>query len=138
MKKIILSGIFMLLMVSVFAQKNNAEERPAVTATKVLVEKYNLNKAQKAKVLKIQENKMKNRAAIAELENTDIEKYIQKWSNNERQSRFSVQMILDTEQRKILYEEEVELRKKRAAIASKMQKDGAALIDIKKALLDYQ
>ena len=138
MKKIILSGLFALLVVSVFAQKTTTEERPAETATKALVEKYDLTQAQEAKMLKIQTRNFKNIDQFASLETTDVEKYLQKMSSNARQTRFSIRMMLNKEQAKILDKEEMDLRKKRADISQKMQKEGASKLDIQKALLPYE
>ena len=138
MKKIILSGLFALFVVSVFAQKTTTEERPAETITKTLVEKYQLTTAQEAKMLKIQTRKLKNIDQFASLETTDVEKYLQKMAANARQTRFSIRMMLNKEQAKILDQEEMDLRKKRADISQKMQKEGASKLDIQKAILPFE
>ena len=138
MKKIILSVFLAIFALSVFAQKTSTEERPAVKATKTLVEKYQLTPVQEAKMLKIQTHKFNNIDQIASLETTNSEKYVQKMAANARQTRFSIRMMLDKEQVKILNKEELELRKKRSEIAQKMQKEGASKQDIQKALLPYE
>ena len=138
MKKIILSGLLALFVVSAFAQKPNTEERPAETATKALVEKYQLTPTQEAKMLKIQTRKFKNMDQFASLETSDVNKYLQKMASNARQTRFSIRMMLNKEQAKILDQEEMDLRKKRADISQKMQKDGASKLEIQKALLPFE
>lgn len=138
MKKIILSSLFALFVVSLFAQKNDRGDITPESETKVWVEKYNLTKAQEVKALKIQKNKFKNTDQISRLEDTDPNKHIQKMSANIRQSRFSLRMILDEEQTKILDQVELELRKKRAALSQKMQKEGASNLEIKRALLEFE
>ncbi len=136
MKKILLSGLILFMMGSVFAQKNTDTDRSSAEAmTQVLVAKYNLTDAQTSKMLKIQQRKLKNEAEIAPLEAADIDKYLAKMSSNEQQTNFSIRRILDRDQVKILTKEEHEIRTKRANVASRMQKEGAAPLDIKKALI---
>lgn len=135
MKKILLSGLMFFMMVSVFAQKTNDSDRSAEAITQVFVEKYKLTDGQTAKMLKIQQRKLKNEAEIAPLEATDIDKYLAKMSGNEQQTNFSIRRILDRDQVKILTKEEHELRTKRAGVSSRMQKEGATPLDIKKELI---
>ena len=136
MKKILLSGLMLFMMVSVFAQKDTDADRSSAEAvTQVLVGKYDLTDAQTAKMLKIQQRKFKNDAEIAPLEATDVEKYLAKMSGNEQQTNFSIRRILDKDQAKILTKEEVDLRLKRAGVSSRMQKEGASSLEIKKALI---
>ncbi len=136
MKKILLSGLMLFMVVSVFAQKNRDTDRSSAEAiTQVFVEKYNLTNAQTAKMLKIQQRKLKNESEIAPLEATDIDKYLAKMSGNEQQTNFSIRRILDRDQAKILTKEEHELRTKRATVSSRMQKEGATPLEIKKALI---
>jgi hypothetical protein len=136
MKKILLSGLMLFMMVSIFAQKNTDANRSAAEAvTQVLVEKYKLTDAQTAKMLKIQQRKLKNDAEIAPLEATDVDKYLAKMSGNEEQTNFSVRRILDRGQAKLLAKEEVDLRLKRAGVSARMQKEGASTLEIKKALI---
>lgn len=136
MKKILLSVLMLFMLVSVFAQKTNGADRSAEAITQTLVEKYKLTAAQTAKMLKIQKRKLKNETEIAPLEATDIDKYLAKMSSNEQQTNFSIRRILDREQAKILTKEEHELRTKRAGISSRMQKEGATPLEIKKALIN--
>ena len=136
MKKILLSSLMLFMMVSIFAQKNtDADQSSAEAVTQVLVEKYKLTDAQTAKMLKIQQRKLKNDAEIAPLEATDIDKYLAKMSGNEEQTNFSVRRILDRDQAKLLTKEEVDLRLKRAGVSARMQKEGASTLEIKKALI---
>lgn len=136
MKKILLSGLMLFMMVSVFAQKNTDTDRSSAEAiTQELVAKYKLTDAQTAKMLKIQQRKLKNESEIAPLEATDIDKYLAKMRGNEEQTNFSIRRILDKEQVKILIKEEHEIRTKRANISAKMQKEGATPLEIKKALI---
>jgi hypothetical protein len=135
MKKILLSGLMLFIMVSVFAQKINDADRSAEAITQILVEKYKLTDAQTAKMLKIQQRKLKNDAEIAPLEATDMDKYLAKMSGNEEQTNFSVRRILDKDQVKLLTKEEVDLRLKRAGVSARMQKEGASTLEIKKALI---
>lgn len=136
MKKILLSGLMLLMMVSVFAQKNTDVDRSSAEAiTQDFVEKYNLTDAQTVKMLKIQQRKLKNDSEIAPLEAIDIDKYLAKMSGNEQQTNFSIRRILDRDQVKILIKDEHELRTKRATVSSKMQKEGATPLEIKKALI---
>lgn len=137
MKKILLSGLMLFMVGSVFAQKNTDTDRSSAEAiTQVFVEKYNLTDAQTAKMLKIQQRKLKNESEIAPLESTDIDKYLAKMSGNEQQTNFSIRRILDRDQAKILTKEEHELRTKRATVSSRMQKEGATPLEIKKALIN--
>ncbi|MFK7776380.1 MAG: hypothetical protein AB8F94_29935, partial [Saprospiraceae bacterium] len=130
------SSLMLFMMVSIFAQKDTDVDRSSAEAvTQVLVGKYNLTDAQTAKMLKIQQRKLKNDGEIASLEATDIEKYLAKMSSNEQQTNFSIRRILDREQAKILTKEEVDLRLKRAGVSSRMQKEGASALEIKKALI---
>jgi len=137
MKKIILCGVFAIFAMSVFGQKT-IKERSIETATKALVEKYNLTKDQEAKTYKIQTRYFKNLDVIKSLETTDEQKYLQKMAANSRRTRTSLRMILDKEQIKILAKEEYELRKKRAEIAQTMQKTGASKLEIQKAMLPFE
>jgi hypothetical protein len=136
MKKILLSGLMLFIIIgSVFAQKINDADRSAEAITQILVEKYKLTDAQTAKMLKIQQRKLKNDAEIAPLEATDMDKYLAKMSGNEEQTNFSVRRILDKDQVKLLTKEEVDLRLKRAGVSARMQKEGASTLEIKKALI---
>ena len=87
------------------------------------------------KMLKIQQRKLKNNLEIAPLEATDIDKYLAKMSANEEQTNFSIRRILNTEQVKILTKDEYDLRVKRAGVSSRMQKEGASPLEIKKVLI---
>jgi len=127
-----------LFIVSSFAQKNDSEDRSAEAITKLLVEKYELTSSQEAKVLKIQLRKIKNQSEIASLENTDIEKYLQKVSSNQRQTLHSMRMIMNKEQVVKLDEDRLRVRKEKAALSHKMQKQGASTIDIKKAIIEIE
>jgi hypothetical protein len=123
MKKILLSGLMLFIIIgSVFAQKINDADHSAEAITQFLVEKYKLTDVQTAKVLKIQQRKLKNEAEIAPLEATDMDKYLAKMSGNEEQTKFSIRRILDRDQVKVLIKEEHELRTKRAGVSSSMQK----------------
>jgi hypothetical protein len=136
MKKILLSGLMLFIIIgSVFAQKINDADHSAEAITQFLVEKYKLTDVQTAKVLKIQQRKLKNEAEIAPLEATDMDKYLAKMSGNEEQTKFSIRRILDRDQVKVLIKEEHELRTKRAGVSSSMQKEGATPLEIKKALI---
>ena len=136
MKKILLSSLMLFMMVSIFAQKNTDVDRSSAEAmTQEFVERYKLTDAQTTKMLKIQLRKLKNEAEIAPLEVTDMDKYLAKMSGNEQQTNFSIRRILDRDQAKILIKEEHELRTKRAGVSSKMQKEGATPLEIKKALI---
>lgn len=136
MKKVILSCLMMVFVLSTFAQKNT--ERSAESDTQAFVEKYNLTDAQEAKVLKIQNRKYKNESQIVSLEATDIEKYLKKRGANEEQTKFSILRILNEDQRKQFKQNERDLRAKRGALSHKMQKEGASSIEIKKALLEVE
>jgi len=136
MKKVILSCMMMLFVMSTFAQKK--AERSAETDTQALVEKYNLSNAQEAKVLKIQQRKYKNESQIASLESTDIDTYLKKRGTNEEQNKFSILRILNEDQKKQFKQDERDLRVKRGTLSHKMQKQGASPIEIKKALLEVE
>lgn len=136
MKKVILSCMMMLFVMSTFAQKK--AERSAETDTQALVEKYNLSNAQEAKVLKIQQRKYKNESQIASLESTDIDTYLKKRGTNEEQNKFSILRILNEDQKKKFKQDERDLRVKRGTLSHKMQKQGASPIEIKKALLEVE
>jgi hypothetical protein len=127
----------MLFMVaSIFAQNNTVVDRSAAdAATQVLVGKFQLSDIQAVKMLKIQQRKLKNNLEIAPLEATDIDKYLAKMSANEEQTNFSIRRILNTEQVKILTKDEYDLRVKRAGVSSRMQKEGASPLEIKKVLI---
>ena len=127
-----------LFLVSSFAQKNDGEDRSAEAITKLLVEKYELTSTQEAKVLKIQLRKIKNQSEFAQLENTDIEKYVQKVSSNQRQTLHSMRMIFNKEQLILLDEDRLRVRKEKADLSYRMQKQGASTIDIKKALIEIE
>jgi hypothetical protein len=99
------------------------------------VGKFQLSDIQAVKMLKIQQRKLKNNLEIAPLEATDIDKYLAKMSANEEQTNFSIRRILNTEQVKILTKDEYDLRVKRAGVSSRMQKEGASPLEIKKVLI---
>ena len=136
MKKVILSCLMMLFVMSSFAQKK--ADRSASADTQALVEKYNLSNAQEAKMLKIQNRKFKNESEFASLENTNIDKYLKKKGANEEQTKFSILRLLNEEQRKEFKQNERDVRVKRATLSHKMLKEGASSTDIKKALLEIE
>lgn len=136
MKKLILSGLMMLFVMSIFAQKNT--DRSAESDTQALVEKYNLTDAQEAKVLKIQNRKYNHAAQFADLENTNTEQFLAKKSANEEQTNFSIVRLLDKDQRILFKQNKRDLRARRGALSHKMLKEGATPIEIKKALLELE
>jgi len=136
MKKVLLSSLMLFMLASIFAQNNTVVDRSAAdAATQVLVGKFQLSDIQAVKMLKIQQRKLKNNLEIAPLEATDIDKYLAKMSANEEQTNFSIRRILNTEQVKILTKDEYDLRVKRAGVSSRMQKEGASPLEIKKVLI---
>ncbi|MDB4443525.1 hypothetical protein OAU10_04595 [Saprospiraceae bacterium] len=136
MKKVLLSSLMLFMVASIFAQNNTVVDRSAAdAATQVLVGKFQLSDIQAVKMLKIQQRKLKNNLEIAPLEATDIDKYLAKMSANEEQTNFSIRRILNTEQVKILTKDEYDLRVKRAGVSSRMQKEGASPLEIKKVLI---
>ena len=109
MKKLILSLSLLLLGIGVFAQKS---VHPIVQKdTDALVTLYNLDDAQKEKVLVIQERKHRNLAEIEVLKGRDDKLFRHKFRAIHKNTDASIRRILNEEQVKVYNEKRLEKRK---------------------------
>ena len=136
MKKIFLSCLVLLFTVGLFAQQDVKSTNTAQTITDQLVEKYQLDRMQSAEMLKIQTRKLRNEGEIANLETTNLSKYLAKVEALEKATNFSINKMLTADQRKVFDRAKHELRVKRADLANQLHKQGKLPIEIKQATLE--
>lgn len=138
MKNIFL--LIILLSISSFSigQNNSTLREDAKKLTTPLVAKYGLTHFQEAKMLKIQERKLKNSSAIEVYKNTDQLMYYKKKKSIQEGTDFSITKLLDKKQLEIYKKERAELRLKRANTEKMLREKGVSGFDLDKALIDIE
>ena len=135
MKKLLFSGFLLLATVSLFAQTKVDQ---AKKATAELVQLYQLDEQQTAKMLKIQERYFQNDLQIEALKTSDPDLYQKKRISNKRGTEASIKMILTKEQMTVFNQQKLQKRKQEAALIKKMKAEGASKEEIQKAILQSQ
>lgn len=139
MKNITLCLTFMLLA-SAFSLQAQTPESPSAQATAELSQRYGLNAAQNAQMLKIQERKYRNLSEIEPLKISDPVLYGQKIRALQLGHDKSIERMLTQEQMKIHHQQRTAFREKKALAFKEMKSAGAsqAAIDARMLQLDVE
>ena len=124
MKNFLTCFLFLLFAWGASAQSLSATS-PAQQATDKLAQRYGLDAQQQTEMLKIQDQKFRNLAEIEPFKKTDPSLYIQKVRALQFGTDKSIERILTDEQRKVLRQQQISLREKKA-LAYKELKDAGA------------
>lgn len=139
MKNLIFCALLMFFAFGAMAQ-TASEKTPAQAATEQLTQLYNLNEKQQGEMLKIQERKYRNLAEIETLKTTDPGLYVRKVQSIQVGNNASFERIFNAEQMKILRQQQLQLREKKAVAYKEMKSTGASqqMIDKKMMELDLE
>lgn len=132
MKKLIFSLSFLMLGLVAFAQNNNS----AQAKTDELSQFYQLDDAQKAQMLEIQQRRDRNMSEIAVIKDSDKRVYRHKCRAIQQSTDASIRRILKEDQMEQYNQRRIEWRKKRAAKVSELKESGATAEEIEDALLE--
>lgn len=144
MKNLIFCAVLLFTAVGAMAQTTigqaAAEKTPAQTATEKLSQRYSLDQKQQAEMLKIQERKYRNLAEVEPLKATDPGQYVRKIQSIQAGNNTSFERIMNKEQVKVLRQQQLELRNKKATVYKEMKSAGAqqGQIDLRMAELDLE
>jgi hypothetical protein len=139
MKNLIFCAVLLFAALGAKAQ-TAAEKTPAQTATEKLSQLYSLDQKQQAEMLKIQERKYRNLAEVEPLKATDPGQYVRKIQSIQAGNNTSFERIMTKEQVKILRQQQLDLRNKKAIAYKEMKSAGAqqGQIDLRMAELDLE
>lgn len=134
MQKLILSLVFVAIATIAFGQSKDraAQINTAVEEATAL---YNLTPEQVVKMEKIQTRHYKNLADVESLRKTDINKYVQKVENAHNGTAASMRMMLTEEQKKTMFDKQMELRIAKSDLIKEMKVLGATDLEIKMAII---
>lgn len=132
MKKVILSLFALALSIATFAQSNN----DAQVATDKLVKEYNLDQQQAARMLVIQERKVRNLKEVEGIKKTDEKKYRHKKRSIQQGTDASIRRLLNEEQMKVYQQNRMTWRKERADRIADLKDSGMTMEEIEDKLLD--
>ncbi len=108
----------------------------AASITEKMVGQYSLTIEQAAEMQKIQERKLNNEIKISKYKTTDTEKYYKKRKSNMDGTSFSINKILDNEQRQKYRQGQSVIRKQLADITTAKVKQGMQHSQAYNAALD--
>lgn len=139
MKSIYLSLFLLVFAFQLSAQKTLLTENAQARATTDrLVERYQLDATQQAKVYEIQVRKATQLNQISSLENSDPNLYLKKLKALHRGNEGSIKLLLNRDQLRSYQLHFLKVREKRAAKAKAMKASGASELAIEKALLQIE
>lgn len=139
MKNLIFCAVLLFSALGAMAQ-TAAERTPAQADTEKLTQLYSLDQKQQAEMLKIQERKYRNLAEIESLKASDPGQYVRKIQSIQYGNTTSFERIMNKEQVKVLRQQQLDLRNKKATVFKEMKSAGAlqGQIDLKMAELDLE
>jgi hypothetical protein len=100
-----------------------------------MVKTYNLDEAQAATAIEIQERRFRNLAEIESLKNTNRDMYRHKFKAIQSSTDASLRRMLNEEQMAIYNQRKQELRKKNADKTAQLKAKGLSVDEIEDALL---
>lgn len=134
MKKVTFCLAFLFLGTLTFAQ-NKTELTPARKATEKFAVLYNLDPAQQAEMLKIQERKYRNLAEIESLKSSDAILYGKKIRALQYATFKSFERVLRKDQMQIHRQQQTALRDKKAKTYKELKSGGASDAEINNQML---
>lgn len=139
MKKYLFILPALFLALTTFAQQDVSATDPAVqTVVEKFTTKYNLNEEQVAKMVKIQQRRIKNLNEIATLETADPATFLQKRKAINTGTEVSVKMMLDKNQRLLFDEDRSEIRMKKAEKTAELKAQGMSAKDMEPYLMEIE
>ena len=135
MKNILFFFMFLCFSFPSFSQINLTQEKAKVI-TERIEQIYQLNKLQKAKVLKIQQQKFKNLAEIHALQKTDSNLFLKKKQQIAKSTQASIKKLLNQHQLQIFEKELQNLEKKKSKKIAELKEQGATKEVILHTIID--
>lgn len=124
MKNILFFFLFICCSFPSFSQIILTQKKAQI-ATEHIEQIYQLNKLQKASVLKIQERKFKNLIEIQVLKNTDSKLFLKKKQHIAKATQASIKKLLNQHQLQIFKKEEKNLEEKKSKRIAELKEQGA-------------
>jgi hypothetical protein len=125
MKKYLLIITALFLTLSVYAQQELTTTDPEVQrVVEKFKAKYNLDDAQEAKMVKIQQRRVRNLGEIAPLAQSDPATFLQKRHAINKGTEVSVKMMLNKDQREAFDKDRTALRLKKAEKMAELKAKG--------------
>lgn len=125
MKKYLLLIPALFLAFAAFAQQETSASDPAVQEVVAkFTTKYQLNEDQEAKMVKIQQRRLRNLGEITSLEQSDPTKFLQKRKAINRGTEVSVKLMLTKAQRAIFDQNRLSVRLKKAEKSAELKAEG--------------
>ncbi|MBI5914831.1 MAG: hypothetical protein HY842_05600 [Bacteroidetes bacterium] len=134
--KNVISCLALLFFAFGAAAQSGAAKTPAQDAVEKLAQLYGLNATQQADMLKIQERKLRNLAEIGPLKISDPQAYLRKVQAIQLGNNESFERIFNADQKKMLKQQQVALREKKAVVFKEMKTAGSAQQEIDKKMLE--
>ena len=123
----------------VFAQTNVSSTSPAVKdVVDKFTAKYNLDEDQVAKMVKVQQRRLRNLGEIANLENTDSAKFLQKRKAINSGMVTSIKMILTKSQMQLFDQDQAAIRMKKAEKMAELKSQGLTQAEMETHLVDIE
>lgn len=127
-----------ILIIALFAFVGVQAQKSAQAATAEMTKIYQLDEAQQAEVLKIQERKVRNLSEIQALKTTDRATYIKKLKSIQYGTDVSLKRLLNKSQMETYYKVSTERRKKQAVLSKEMKARGASSEEIEEAMAEME
>lgn len=138
MKYVLLIILTASISVSSFSQEANPYREDAKKVTTNLAKRYDLDKNQEAKMLKIQERKLNNMADIQVYRNNDQMMYYRKKKSIQNGTDASIMRLLNKQQLEIYKKDKADLRTRRANQSKLLREQGISGFELEKALIDIE
>jgi tRNA A37 N6-isopentenylltransferase MiaA len=136
MKKYLLIISALFLTLSGFAQQGEAATDPEVQrVVEKFKAKYNLDEVQAAKMVKIQQRRMRNLDEIASLAQSDPTTFLQKRQAINKGTEVSVKMMLNKDQREVFDKDRTAIRLKKAEKMAELKGKGLSPQEMESHLL---
>lgn len=124
------SSLFLVAQEGLYNAPEMAREK-----TDISRERYQLNDEQIAKMEKIQLRKYQQINKIYTVREQEPDFYIKKLESLEKGTDGSIRLILDERQLALYMEDQQALRKKKAALATQLEKEGKSTFEIRETCL---
>lgn len=138
MKKYLFLICALFLSAAMYAQKTPVSDAAVQKVVDKFAEKYNLDDAQKEKMTKIQERRLRNLGEVANLETQDPTKYIQKREAINSGTEVSIKMMLNKDQRALYDKDRIDIRLKKAKKTKELKEQGMTPEQMKPYLIEIE
>lgn len=134
--RIIITFLFCLLTPFFLFSQNQSVKQDYRQSLDRYQQLYQFNKVQKKEFSKLQKEFQKKDAQLANLKNTDYDRYLIKRDHLKKVTDKSIYNILDEKQQAIYRQQQEIKTKKEIELKSRLKKEGASPEAIKRALLE--